>query len=47
MIIIQKESINTEMLSVSPPFNDESTHKADERILQAKIEWPRHFDFSA
>jgi protein kinase X len=36
-----------EMLSGSPPFYDESTHKVYERILQSKIEWPRHFDFSA
>ena len=36
-----------EMLSGSPPFYDESTHKIYERILQGKIEWPRYFDFSA
>lgn len=36
-----------EMLSGTPPFYDESTHKVYEKILQGKIDWPRHFDFSA
>jgi serine/threonine protein kinase len=36
-----------EMLSGSPPFYDESTHKVYEKILQGRIDWPRHFDFSA
>jgi protein kinase X len=36
-----------EMLSGSPPFYDDQQHKVYDKILQAKIEWPRHFDFSA
>ena len=36
-----------EFLSGSPPFYDESQYKVYERILTAKIEWPRYFDSTA
>lgn len=36
-----------EFLSGSPPFYDESQYKVYEKILTAKIEWPRYFDSTA
>ena len=36
-----------EFLSGCPPFYDENQYRVYEKILSAKIEWPRYFDSTA
>lgn len=36
-----------EFLSGCPPFYDDNQYRVYEKILSAKIEWPRYFDSTA